>query len=199
MYKDLICLPTNYVLLIIIMIVSFFCLYLYEKKNTYKEPNINSKNSKIPELDIQPVNYQKMPSEIEMKLYLNRRDENVLYNDFYPPERREPSYQYPSRYIRNNLNIPTRGIPDNYQLLGLILRDNTETAYKLFGRQLYPGSTQYEYYAQGVMHHNDVKVPLKVRGDKEIEDNQVIHIPGTDSTKGQFKVKLYNFDAPRYM
>jgi hypothetical protein len=34
---------------------------------------------------------------------------------------------------------------------------------------------------------------------KEIEDNQIIFIPGTNVTKGDFKVKLYDYDIPRYI
>lgn len=185
MGKDLICLPTKYLLTILVIFISFASLYLYEQDRKNKEYKNN----------IQPIS-NSIDNE---RNYLNQRDINVLYNDFVAPERREPAYQYPNKYLRNNLNIPTRGIPDDYQLIGVLLRDNTESAYKLFGRQLYPGSTQYEYYAQAVMHNNDVKLPIKIRGDKEIEDNHIVHVPGTDQEKGEFKVKLYNYDAPRYL
>ena len=129
---------------------------------------------------------------------LSVRDHDVLYNDLYPPERRMPIYNYPNQYVKRNINIPTRGLPDNYQMLGIVLRDNTETAYSLFGRQTFPGSTQYEYYIQGNMDGNIVKIPINIKGDKEIEDGQEINIPGTNKRKGDFKVQLYKLDTPRY-
>jgi hypothetical protein len=157
-----------------------------------------------------PTPLQQLPSQlinvseinvddIERKLYLNQRDANVLYNEFAPPERRVADIQYPYRYVKNQLNIPTRGYPDNYQLMGILLRDNTETSYNLFGRQKFPGSNQYDYYVQGKMGYNDVKIPINSIGDREIEDGITIKIPGTDYKKGNFKVKLYNLDAPRYI
>ena len=83
-------------------------------------------------------------------------------------------------------------------MLGIVLRNNTETAYNLFGRQTFPGSNQYEYYVQGNMDGNIVKIPIKIRGDREIEDGQGIQIPGTDPAKGAFKVQLYKLDSLRY-
>ena len=78
------------------------------------------------------------------------------------------------------------------------LLPKTESAFNLFGRQKFPGSNQYEYYVQGNMHFNNVKLPIKIRGDKEVEDGQVLEIPGIDKKRGIFKVKLYDYDAPRY-
>ena len=59
-------------------------------------------------------------------------------------------------------------------------------------------SNQYEYFVQGNMDGNVVKIPLEIRGSRELEDGQAIQIPGTDPARGAFKVKLYNYDAPRY-
>ncbi len=136
--------------------------------------------------------------EIERRKLIQERDERVAYDDFIAPERRQPEHAYPVKQLKNRINIATRGLPDKYQLLGLLLRNNTESAFKLFGRQKYPGSNQWEYYVQGGMSNNDVKIPISIRGDREIEDGQTVVVPGTDHSKGGFKVKLYNFDLPRY-
>ena len=135
---------------------------------------------------------------LEKRKALEIRDAEVKYNDFKPPERRVPEYIYPTSAIKQIINVPTRGFPDNYQLMGILLRDNTETAFNLFGRQTYPSSNQYEYYAQGTLHHNNVKLPIDIKNSKELFDNDEVKIPGTDETKGLFKVKLYNMDVPRY-
>jgi len=136
--------------------------------------------------------------DIERKLYLNNRDREVLYNEFVPPERRQQEYAYPYRYVKKQINIPSRGLPDNYQIMGVLLRNNTESAFNLFGRQNFPGSNQWEYYVQGNMKDTPVKIPIKIRGDREIEDGQTVLIPGSDPSKGPYKVKLYKYDAPRY-
>jgi hypothetical protein len=130
--------------------------------------------------------------------YLKHRDKEVLYNNFIAPERRQPSHSYPFNHVKNQLNISTRGIPDNYHLIGILVRDNTETAFNLFGRQIYPGSNQWEYYVQGSMHYTSVKIPIYIKGDREIEDGQLVSIPGYDASKGTFKAQLYKYDTPRY-
>jgi hypothetical protein len=133
---------------------------------------------------------------------LYERDKQVLYNDFKPPERRNPATNQIlyTKQNTNQINIPSRGYPDEYQLLGNVFRNDTETIYELFGRQIYPGSSQYEYYVIGSDNKNfKVKIPIKIQGNKEIYDDQVVDIPGTNIDKGQFKVKLYNINTPRYI
>ena len=158
---------------------------------------INELKNKIDSIE-QKIKLVNENDEFERKRFIQERDQKALYNNFVAPERRQPEHAYPIKQVRTIINVPTRGLPDNYHQIGLLLRTNTETAFKLFGRQKYPGSNQWEYYVQGVMANNDVKIPINIRGDREIEDGQTIIVPGTDHSKGGFKVKLYNFDLPRY-
>lgn len=219
MSNNLICLPKDYILIILCIIIGFTSWYIYIiKKDTnmfdkvkYYIDNIKSKqNNKI----IQPniINYDVQDTyvnnnsidlnnnsiDLNNRIILENRDRKTLYDNFAPPERRLPEYQYPFN-IKNIINIPSRGYPDNYQLMGIVIRDNTETAYNLYGRQTYPSSNEYEYYVQ--LHgysDTNVKIPIKIKGNREITDDQEIQIIGTNSSKGIFKVKLYNYDTPRY-
>ena len=128
---------------------------------------------------------------------LRIRDRKALYDDLSPPERRMPEHEYPTRELRRRINISTHGDIDDYQLLGVAVRNGTETAYNLFGRQTFPRSNQYEYYVTGNMSNNNpIKIPIK--GNKELSDGDKIDIIGTDPSKGDFIVKLYNYDTPRY-
>lgn len=182
-------------------------------QNNGDQQNINKIIKKLDELQIKNKEYLEptlannndsnhiktfVNDMIVRKKYIKERDAKVLYDDLSPPERRVPEHQYPTATIKQMINIPTRGLPDDYQLLGVVLRNNTESAYNLFGRQTFPNSNQYEYYVQTTMHNNTVKLPIKVRGDKEIMDHDEISIPGMDKSKGRFTTKLYKFDVPRY-
>ena len=222
MMYNTICLPLSHILIILCIFIGFTTIYNEKQK---KE---NLSNDMVPVQTVAPqtvapqtvapqtVAPQTVAPQViepivgivpvisneddrERRIFLNNRDNMVVNNVFVAPERRQPSHSYPYNYVKNQLNIPTRGYPDNYHLQGLVLRDNTETAYKLFGRQKFPGSNQYEYFVQSVMHNNDVKIPIKINGDKEIEDGMNIMIPGTNKNIGEFKVKLYEHDAPRYI
>jgi hypothetical protein len=193
--SDNICLPKSHILIIFCIFIGLAAWYIHndKKKNT---DNLNYKfNDSILELINKKISENK---ELKRRRLIQKRDHQVLYNDLVAPERRQPEHAYPIKQVRNIINVPTRGLPDNYHQVGLLFRNNTETAFKLFGRQKFPGSNQWEYFAQGVMSNNDIKIPITVRGDREIEDGQVIVVPGTDNSKGGFRVKLYNYDLPRY-
>jgi hypothetical protein len=192
--SDQICLPKSYILIIFCIFVGLAAWYIYYDNKKNFENNYKF-NDSILDIINKKLSENK---EVKTRKIIENRDRQVLYNDFIAPERRLPEHAYPVRQVRNEINIPTRGIPDNYHLVGLLFRNNTETAFKLFGRQKFPGSSQWEYYVQGTMSNNDVKIPLTIRGDREIEEGQVVIVPGTDNSKGGFKVKLYNYDMPRY-
>jgi len=161
-------------------------LYLEKNKKT-------DTNSKI--LNDLVLKQYLVDEELRRKQYIKFRDENVLYNELAPPERRVPEYEYPWDHVKAQLNIPTRGYPEPYQQLGIATNDE-EKAFNLFGRQTYPGSNQYEYYVVGTMGFQQVKIPVGSRGKKEIMDNDLIKIHGN---KGEYRVKLYDYDVPRYI
>jgi len=80
--------------------------------------------------------------------------------------------------------------------LGLLVRKADERILKLFGRQRFPGSSQWEYYT--VDSYNMQKVPLKIEGMKELSNNDVVAVPWLDQGKGKFEVKIFDYDVPRY-
>lgn len=204
-----ICLPQTHLIIIICVFTGLAVWYIHgEKKKHLGEPEykysdqmlskIAKSIAELPEKIKEQEQELVISPELEKRIALDKRDQDVIVNDFAPPERRLPAHAYPDRAVREIINVPTRGHADNYQMLGVVLRNNTETAYNLFGRQTWPGSNQYEYYVQGNMDGNIVKIPIKIRGDREIEDGQAVQISGTDPAKGSFKVQLYKLDAPRY-
>ena len=225
----MICLPTLHAVLLLCLIIgtTTWYNYLYGNKSQDKEiiykyiyndfkPQNAINNDLKPQIkeniqnainnDLKPQikeNIQIIPIANVQNAITNeihKRDREVLYNDFKPPERRVPEYQYPVDYITTQINFPSRGYPEEYHLLGVALRNNTETVYNLYGRQKYPGANIYEYYVMGSDNKNfNVKIPIRSKGDKEIYNNDIIHIPGTDHSKGEFKVELYNINTPRYI
>jgi hypothetical protein len=190
---DNICLPKSHLLLIFIFVIILVVIYkntTNQKNGSFNDKILNKLMKKINQIENNKINNEtnnKINNEINNEIKVKK----VYYDDFHPPEQI-------NRHIRS-INIPTRGFPEDYQLKGLLLRDNTETAYNLFGRQKFPGSSQYEYYIIANMDRNHVKIPLKINGDKEIEDGQSINVPGTNQNNGSFTVKLYDYDVPRYI
>lgn len=136
-------------------------------------------------------------NNLPVRKLLEYRDRSVLYDPLVAPERRVDMTQYPLP-ILNKINIPTRGYPDNYQLIGLLSRTGDEKILQLFGRPTFPGSNQYEYYATTESNGFANKIPIETKGKREIEDGANVKVPIFDQSKGDFQVKLYNYDTPRY-
>ena len=137
--------------------------------------------------------------DIILEKSLKKRDMNSLHNDLSAPTRRLPRHLYPNKEGDIIPEIHTRGEPDHYHHIGNMIRQSDEKIVKLFGRQIYPGSTQYEYY--GITTDNngaEIKLPIKIKNDKEIYDEDEIDIEFLDSSKGTFKLYMHEFDRPRY-
>lgn len=195
-----ICLPKEhyFVLLCVFILLTMFYIYsLNQKIFKLDLGNILTNNvSDVNKITNQPI---VIDPELEKRILLDKRDRDVVNDDLKAPERRDQAHAYPDRYVKNLINIPSRGLPDNYQALGAIVRKSDEKVLQLFGRQKYPGSNQWEYYATGADTYGfPNKMPIKIRGDREIEHNRKITIDWLDKSKGDFEVHLYNYDTPRY-
>ena len=194
------CMSKSYFFLLLIIFIIMTVYYIYNTKkkvendiNEYKqiinklENNNNNKN----------VNRTEIIKTLPVRKLLEYRDRSVLYDPLVAPERRVDSTQYPLPII-NHINLPTRGYPDNYQIVGLVSRPGDEKILQLFGRATFPGSNQYEYYVTTETNGFSNKIPIETKGKKEIEEGASIKIPIFDQNKGEFQVKLYNYDTPRY-
>ena len=132
-------------------------------------------------------------SGIRADLVQRLEDMQRMAHPLVPPNRRSimpPSYQTPSVPIFT----PSRGEYGNYQQVGYIYNaDDAKQAMPLVGRRIH--SNQYEYYT---FHHYNpsLKLPITVGGNKELNDGDNVQLTGYQN---QFKTKLYDIDAPRYM
>ena len=202
-----ICIPKNY-FIVLIFVFSFFT-YIHslrminnskiEKRQLYDNKMKEIDNSEDTEEDINSAesNQSMQTNDDDDGDIFIERDRKVINNILVAPERRLPRHAYPPRHFREMINIPTRGYPDNYQQLGVLVRKSDEKLLKLFGRQTHPGSNQYEYYVVDSNSNSDNKVPLK-SPSKELNDGDKIDLPWLDSSRGQFDIKIFDYNAPRY-
>ena len=95
---------------------------------------------------------------------IDKRDEDALEDPMKAPNRRLPRHIYPDSAKDYIFEVPTRGYPDNYHYYGNLIRREDNKIVKLFGRQIYPGSNQYEYYGitSDSTGGSTVKIPVKV-------------------------------------
>jgi hypothetical protein len=117
---------------------------------------------------------------------IRRRDLGVMADPLAPPEKRteRPQIDMTLPLLRNKyIGLPTRGSYDTYQQTGYLVDDtNSNNILKLFGRQKYPGSSQYEYYAMKSTAADQYKIPLNDI-KKQLFDNDSVTLvklfPGT--------------------
>jgi hypothetical protein len=184
---------------VLLTVFLFQQLYVYVNKTEENQQNTTDV------IEITDNNIENNPSlknyinkkieEILKQLFLKRRDADVVYNPLKPPEQRIESRQYP--YSNNYLfNERTRGEPDDYQLVGLLYNTEVNKNYQLYGRRVYPGSYEWEYYIRGMDAGGlEFKYPIQLNNKEEIRDGLTINIP---IDKNTYTVSIYNYDQPRY-
>ena len=178
------------VMLIIIMTMILFLLQFNIPQYQY----IQNKpvNSQIESYNVE------LQNDGAVKLY----DYKKAFDPLEDPVRRVPRHELPPLYFKRLIDLPTRGYPDSFVQLGILVREgkhhNTSEnkILRLFGRQEYPGSTNYEYYTAINSGNDNIKIPLDDRKRRqELYDGDIVYIKILD---GHFKVNLHKYDMPRY-
>jgi hypothetical protein len=182
-------------MILITVVILSFNQYFSTKKCPSCDPIIINKcNNQIQP----PVQVKEHPAVILNKT-IRRRDNDAINDDLSAPTRRLPKHLYPTEPNDFISEVPTRGQPDNYHHFGNMIRQSDEKIVKLFGRQIYPGSTQYEFYGITTDGNGaEIKIPIKTVHDKEIYDGDEIDIEFLDLSKGKFKLYMNEYDRPRY-
>lgn len=140
---------------------------------------------------------------------LFRREEEKQRQIYYRPgpiilERRlnsqlEPPVRHYLDGILPGTGIHSQGGPENYQQIGVLIRSDGVTGdnhiLKLFGRKEYLGARTYEYYFTVNSGNDFIKMPLEIRGNRELYDDDEIYI---DLYKLNYKVQLYEYDTYKY-
>jgi len=142
---------------------------------------------------------REQPSDIEFRRGLfaaqvqRLEDMQRMHHPLTPPVRRGP-FSYTGTGPSVPVSIPTRGEYGSFQQMGFLHNpDDADQAMPLIGRRIH--SNQYEYYT---FHHNNpqIKIPIKITGDREINDGDNITVYGYANP---LTVKIYDLDAPRYI
>lgn len=110
----------------------------------------------------------------------------------------------PSPTIRRMpINIPTRGAPENYTVVGVLNDVTSKKILPLYGRKVYNGSPKWNYYTStdgyntlhlSIIHKN--KDCWNEYGCDELYSDDIVHVSGYD---GEFKVNMYKRTGPTYI
>jgi hypothetical protein len=180
---------------IIMKIISKNPKRMCDIKSEVKSEQIEiNQQPKIIQLDTPVISPQiiQPPPVDPLKMY----DYQKLVDPLEEPTKRVDRYLLGPLHLRHMFNHPVRGYPDNPHWLGLLIStddDQTNKIIKLFGRQKYPGSAQYDYYATINMGFDQIKV--KIDRKKELYDDDIVEIGEINKT---YKVKLNKNDDFSY-
>ena len=149
----------------------------------------------LPAPEQEPVSVPEPPVTDEIK----EHDREVMDDPLAFPTKRIDRSQIPPAEFHRMINISTRGYPDNSRLMGYLTRvedgEASNRVIKLFGRQKYPRSSKYEYYTFLNSGQDQIKLPLEVKHDNELYDDDVVAI---SELNGTYTVKLYENETFRY-
>ena len=98
--------------------------------------------------------------------------------------------------------VPTRGIPETYQSMGVITMEDGQIL-PLYGRRTASRSDRFQYYTR-TDSYNPVQLPIKHNrrdcqddiGCEELFDNEIVTVTPTGQTG---KATIYRFDGPTYV
>lgn len=131
--------------------------------------------------------------------FLKEFDERKLYDPLEEPTKRIDRDKIGNLELRQMaFNYPVRGYPDNYKWMGLLVNDTSDDSnkiIKLFGRQKYPNSDNYEYYVMINMGFDQTKVSLDNLHNKELYDGDSVVLDVLNRT---YTVKLNKNDELKY-
>lgn len=207
----------SFQLIILIIIIIFIISILFILDNRLKHLKINLKLNKQNQI-IQPSFIDPIKNYDDKKLFdpyeaPAKRPERTQMG--YLPKMKQSNNPLDP--------FPTRGYPDNYHLLGTLVADNQNKEVKpshyksgeeineetnneqynklsqdnkiisLFGRQTYPGSSEYEYYTMISTGNTMTKIPIKQQ--RELFNDDSVYIK---ELKSDYKVNLYPNEALKY-
>jgi hypothetical protein len=170
-----------------IMVIVFVIYQLYSEKVRQYEKS-GSEETQIENNDPEPPIWAQRLLAAQQQQH--NEDLHRIVNPLIPPMRRSDYGLSGSIPI----NIPTRGEYGPFQQVGYLYDpENPKQTMPLMGRRIH--SNQFEYYTTN-HYNNHVKIPIRIKGDKELDDGGTLPLEGY---KNDFVIKLYDLDAPRYI
>ena len=132
-----------------------------------------------------------------------------IFNDPYvPPGRNAVIYPRNSGDVRGiPVNMQTRGIPNDYQQVGILTRSNHvagEMILPLMGRKHMSGRDKWQYYTISGSGNLNTKLPISVNGKSctgeygcdDIFNGDIVYVEGYNDT---FRVTMYENNMFQYI
>jgi hypothetical protein len=178
-----------FLILVLVAVLSVSRFYLIKTKSELNNSN-NTINQEIPVIkeNIQVVS-EAVPLATDI---ITDYDYRILTDPLKEPGKRPPRHLITPLIGNPHLNIPTRGYPDSFNLQGYLIDNKSMDKHdenkilRLYGRQVYPNSVEWEYYIEVNVGDDKFKFDLD-KQKREIFEGDKVYI---DILKRNYEVKL---------
>lgn len=177
-----VCFRSDHFLLFVVIMIGIIGWVIYQLFDRYRRMNV--------------MNSSKMQDLYENITEIIKNDKNAIQvsNEEKPDQREVYVPQRTPEPVLVNYRPPIDpyryGDYGNYQLVGYVYpQRHPDQMFRLLGRRY--NHTRYEYY---VVHpYTDIKIPIQVKNDWELNTGDHVHIPGF---QGHYVVYIYDVDRP---
>jgi hypothetical protein len=197
----------NFTIFILVIIIFVLCYFFFSKKQ-----NINISTN----LRTTNVDQNQTPDEVAGIFgfmpsypYNNLPTKDVLLNPYAAPFRDERYFVPELSYVPRNgvpINVSTNAVDTTYRQIGILTPLNgssKDNILPLMGRPLFTRRSLWQYYTISNQ-HNNVKLPVSVKGRSGLNENGVDEIYSGDTVyvegyNDAFKVTKYENDTIKYL
>ena len=199
----------NFTIFILIIILFILCYFFSKNQNINVSTNFKQSSEHVSDegsnLGYNPGLFSFLPSYP----YNNLPTKDILLNPYAAPLRDERYFVPELSYAPPNavpINISTTAVDTTYRQIGILTPLNgssKDNILPLMGRPLFTRRSLWQYYTISNQ-HNNVKLPVSVKGKSGLNENGVDEIYSGDTVyvegyNDAFKVTVYDNSTIKYL
>ena len=198
---------TSFLLIIIIIIIGWFIFVSYQNQNRNNNNN-QGHNHRTTEIIVAEPNYpyNNLYNSLRSSFIDNVPVNNVLTNPYEAPYKDERYFVPKVQNVPINVSTNVGAVDTSYRQMGILTPLNgttTNNILPLMGRPLFTNRQKWQYYTISNQ-HNNVKLPISVKGKSALNDYGVDELYNGDSVyvegyNDAFKATVYENSTIKYL
>ena len=195
--------------IIIIIIIGWFIFVSYQNQNRNKNRNQDQGyNQRTTEILVAEPNYpyNNLYNSLRSSFIDNVPVNNVLTNPYEAPYKDERYFVPTIQKVPINVSTNVGAVDTSYRQMGILTPLNgttTNNILPLMGRPLYTNRQKWQYYTISNQ-HNNVKLPISVKGKSALNDYGVDELYNGDTVyveghNDAFKATVYENSSIKYL
>lgn len=200
---------TSLLFIIIVIIIGWFIFVSYQNQNRVTNQGYNQgHNHRNTEIIVAEPNYpyNNLYNSLRSSFIDNVPVNNVLTNPYEAPYKDERYFVPTVQKIPINVSTNVGAVDTSYRQMGILTPLNgttTNNILPLMGRPLYTNRQKWQYYTISNQ-HNNVKLPISVKGKSALNDYGVDELYNGDTVyvegyNDAFKATVYENSTIKYL